>query len=187
MVGGAAVDNSLRDLIKRYELPVFETYGMTETVSHIALKDLRTNDECFTTLEGVNIKQNKAGCLKIQSPSTLNKWVETNDIVEILSVKTFILKGRKDNIINSGGVKIQLEEVERLIKEQNPEMGDFFCYGVKDKTLGQKLVLVTENELVNPVFNLPKYHTPKAVLYIDKILRTPSGKIDKRKTIKKLL
>jgi len=186
LVGGAPVSEEIRAEIQYRNLPVFETYGMTETVSHIALKDLRTDDAFFTALPGVTLATDEHGCLKIQSPSTLDQWITTHDVVEMVSPEKFILKGRRDNIINSGGVKIQAEEVERAIAGAFPGLTGFFCYGLPDDTLGQRLVLVLEGDAPEPDLSrldLPRYHVPKEIIRVKEFARTPSGKTDKIKTI----
>lgn len=184
LVGGAAVSSTLKNKIKELHLPVFETYGMTETISHIAIKDLQEDMDYFTCLEGVTIDKDDADCLKIKSPSTLDQWIITQDVVEILSDNTFILKGRRDNIINSGGVKIQLEEVEKSIAQQLPSIGNFFAFSLPDEYLGQKLVLAVEGGKINlENLSLSKYLVPKEIFYLDAFEKTASGKIDKLKTI----
>lgn len=186
LVGGAAVSPALRATVQEHALPVYETYGMTETVSHIALKDLRTDDAHFTVLEGVQIDTDEDHCLRISSPSTGLEWIQTQDVVELLSPTQFRLLGRRGNIINSGGVKIQLEDVERRIAEAMPQLENFFCYGLPDDDLGQKLVLVLEGapfEINWDDLTFPKYHKPKDILFFPHFARTASGKIDKIKTI----
>lgn len=186
LAGGAPVAEETRQKIQELHLPVFETYGMTETISHIALKDLRTGESFFTALAGVNLATDKYNCLKIKSPSTLNQWITTHDVVEMVSPEKFILKGRRDNIINSGGVKIQAEEVERAIARTFPGLPDFFCYGLPDTVLGQRLVLVMEGEGPAPdlsLLDLPRYHIPKEIIRVTQFIKTLSGKTDKIKTI----
>lgn len=190
LVGGASVSSDIKKKVKELHLPVFETYGMTETVSHIAIKDLREESDFFTILEGVSIEKYESNCLKIKAPSTLDQWITTNDVVDLLSENTFVLKGRRDNIINSGGVKIQLEDVEKAIAENQPEIGNFFAFAVEDESLGQKLVLAVEGEKINlekVSDGLPKYHKPKEVFYLDEFIKTESGKINKLKTIENLI
>lgn len=186
LAGGAPVAQETRQKIQELHLPVFETYGMTETISHIALKDLRTEDRFFTALAGVSLATDEYNCLKIKSPSTLNQWITTHDVVEMISPEKFLLKGRRDNIINSGGVKIQAEEVEQVIAKTFPGIADFFCYGLPDPVLGQRLVLVLEGEGTPPdlsLLDLPRYHIPKEIIRVTQFIKTLSGKTDKIKTI----
>jgi O-succinylbenzoic acid--CoA ligase len=192
LVGGAAMNAELKAKIIELYLPVYETYGMTETISHIAIKNIRLEEDAFKTLEGVEIKLNELGCLMVKSPSTDFEWITTNDIVEIIDNKTFKLIGRFDNIINSGGVKIQLEEIERKIGEQFKIESRYFCYGILDEKLGQKLILIVESkekliskEQLSTI--LSKFEVPKEIYFVEKFSETSSSKVDKRKTIDEIL
>ena len=103
--------------------------------------------------------------------------------------------GRFDNIINSGGVKIQLEKVEKIV-ENHIQNSRFFAFGINDLALGQKLVLVIEAdffseknkvELLQKLKeNLSKYEIPKQIFTVEKFSETPTDKIDKKTTIKRL-
>lgn len=200
IVGGAAVNLALQDQIKQLKVPTFATYGMTETVSHIAIKKLNgipQNTDEFEVLSGVEIKTDQRSCLAIKAAASNHEWIFTNDVVELTEGKKFKIVGRYDNIINSGGVKIQLEEVEKqLLAIPNAESDDwilskrFFAWGIPDDNLGQKLVIFVENKEVLPetkeLFlkkiqeNLPKYKSPKEIYFVNEFLETPTGKIDKR-------
>jgi o-succinylbenzoate---CoA ligase len=197
IVGGAAVNEVLENKIQKLNVPVYSTYGMTETVSHIAVKRLNGENKSdnFSVLEGVKIGIDERNCLNIVAESSNNQLIQTNDIVEIINENEFQLIGRFDNIINSGGVKIQLEKVEKLIENEikifNPKR--FFAYGILDEKLGQKLVLFVEGEIpsehlkntflknINSV--LSKYEIPKEIYFIAKFIELPTGKIDKKAII----
>jgi o-succinylbenzoate---CoA ligase len=197
IVGGAAVNEVLEQKIQQLNVPVFSTYGMTETVSHIAVRRLNGNNksENFKVLEGVIIGIDNRNCLNIISKSSNNALVQTNDIIEIISEKEFRLIGRFDNIINSGGVKIQLEKVEKAIEKEiqifNPKR--YFAYGIPDEKLGQKLVLVVETDILDENLKelflskikliLPKYEIPKEIIFIKSFQETPTGKVDKKATL----
>jgi o-succinylbenzoate---CoA ligase len=201
IVGGAAVNEVLEQKIQRLTVPVFSTYGMTETVSHIAIRRLNGENKSgnFHVLDGVKIEIDNRNCLNIISESSNNKLVQTNDIVETISEKEFRLIGRFDNIINSGGVKIQLEKVEKAIEKEiqifNPKR--YFAYGIPDEKLGQKLVLVVETDIFEGNLKelilskikliLPKYEIPKEIIFIKSFQETPSGKIDKKATLRTFL
>jgi o-succinylbenzoate---CoA ligase len=198
IVGGAAVNEVLKQKNQQLNVPVFSTYGMTETVSHIAVRRLNGNSksENFKVLADVKIGIDERNCLNIISASSNNELVQTNDIVEIISEKEFKLIGRFDNIINSGGVKIQLEKVEKAIEKEiqifNPKR--YFAYGIADEKLGQKLVLVVETEIsdvnLKEIFLskikliLPKYEIPKEIIFINSFLETPTGKVDKKANLR---
>jgi o-succinylbenzoate---CoA ligase len=197
IVGGAAVNEVLEDKIQKLEVPVYCTYGMTETVSHIAIKRLNSinKNDNFQVLEGVKIGIDQRNCLNIIAEASNNELVQTNDIVEIINQKEFKLIGRFDNIINSGGVKIQLENIEKLIENEikilNPKR--YFTYGISDEKLGQKLVLFVEGKEVNQELKntflknissiLSKYEIPKEIYFIEKFVELLTGKIDKKATM----
>src|SRR5690606_18740842 len=125
---------------------VYQTYGMTETVSHIALANLKSpGPMVYQTLPGVSIRQADDKRLEIAAPMANNDWIITNDIVEILSPISFIWKGRADFTINSGGLKIQPEEVESLISDSIQLLFPsrrFFIGSKEDDQLGEKLILI---------------------------------------------
>ena len=197
IVGGAAVNDVLGHKILKLYVPVYSTYGMTETVSHIAVKRLNGENKSdnFSILEGVKIGIDERNCLNIIAEASNNDLIQTNDIVEIINEKEFKLIGRFDNIINSGGVKIQLEKVEKLIENEieilNPKR--YFAYGILDEKLGQKLVLFVEGEIPNEQLKntfltnikpfLSKYEMPKEIYFIKKFMELPTGKIDKKAVI----
>jgi O-succinylbenzoic acid--CoA ligase len=196
IIGGAACSDALIEALDQIHSPVFATYGMTETVTHIALQRLNgfEKSKYFKVLNGVEIKQLPNETIAIKSKSTDNIWVETNDIVEMLSDTEFKLIGRIDNTINSGGVKIQLEILEAKIQKIIDKNVRFFLFGLDDSKLGKKLCLVIEsnNETqleylkVELREKLSKFEVPKEYYMIDKFIETPTSKIDKKKTINEL-
>lgn len=196
IIGGAACSEALIEALDQVHSPLFATYGMTETVTHIALQRLNgvEKSEYFKVLNGVEIKQLPNETIAIKSKSTDNIWVETNDIVEILSDTEFKLIGRIDNTINSGGVKIQLEILEAKIQKILTKNLRFFLFGLDDPRLGKKLCMVLETSDVAFLEHLkkelreklPKFEIPKEYFLIDKFIETPTSKIDKKKTINEL-
>ncbi len=201
ILGGAPVSHELKMLIRdKLSTKVYETYGMTETVSHIALKQLNTIEENFCVLPNTRIALDSRGCLKIQSPVTNNEWIQTNDLADILDEKHFIWKGRIDNVINSGGIKIQLEEVEQDIEVLLHNKGAshrFFLFPQEDQVLGEQLEMViettsnkqfTDYDYIETVIktSLDKFKAPKKIHYIDYFAETGSGKIDRFNTIQLL-
>ena len=194
IVGGAAVNGELSIKIQKLKATVVSTYGMTETVSHIAIKQLNGtgNNDNFKVLKGVKIGIDERNCLNILAKASNNELVQTNDIVEVVNENEFKLIGRFDNIINSGGVKIQLEKVEKLIENEIKLLSPkrYFVYGMPDEKLGQKLVLFVEGENVNMEIKnaflqntksiLSKYEVPKMIYFVEKFTETSTGKIDKK-------
>lgn len=193
LLGGAPVSPSLMAQIIQLQAPVYHTYGMTETVSHIALQRLN-GPEAQSSLQtihpSIKIAQDARGCLLIQGPITHEQEIATNDLVEILDERHFRILGRIDNVVNSGGIKIQLEALDQSIQEIFAAEGILArCYtvGVADELLGQKIVLMIEDaplaqaqqEMLQKLLEerLPKYHAPKALVFQPTFQETDSGKV----------
>ncbi|MFO8148055.1 MAG: AMP-binding protein, partial [Gillisia sp.] len=144
IVGGGAVSPSLQKMVQGVKTKVYETFGMTETVSHIAAKRLNPGKKkskpiAFKVLPDISISTDDRGCLVIKAPKVASDVLVTNDVVEILTYKKFIWKGRYDNVINSGGIKLYPEEIERKLNKIIKRR--FFVTGMPDDALGEKLVL----------------------------------------------
>ena len=180
LLGGASVPNSLR---KDYFFPVFETYGMTETVSHIAFRTW--NKVHFQTFPGVQIGQNDEDCLLICAPVTNHKWIETRDVVELQTQGQFILKGRLDRVINSGGLKLEPEKIEAVY--QSITSLPLFVAGIPDGFWGQKLVLFLESSspisITLETELLRSVEIPKEIICLPAFIKTTSAKIDTAKTV----
>ena len=188
IIGGAAVSETLKRKLKGSSTQVFETYGMTETITHIAIKSIE--ETYFRVLSDVHIKKDARDCLVIDAPKIADNEIVTNDVVELVSKSQFKLLGRFDNIINSGGVKLIPEEIER--KLSGLISNRFFVAGIPDESLGQKLVLYVEGKVQDGFADkikhsrlLGKFEVPKKVVFIDEFVETGSGKIDRAKTLLK--
>lgn len=186
LIGGAAISPIQESKLLPLELPIFATYGMTETITHVAIRKL--GRAYFETLKGVEIEQSAKQTLRLKAPSTNNKWVVTNDIVTISEEgKSFKLLGRADNVINSGGVKLQIEEIEEKIKRISKV--ELFCFGLPDSKLGTKLCcayLKSTNTILSKELlkgKMTKFEVPKVFFALENFKYTNSGKIDKLKTI----
>lgn len=184
IVGGAAVSEKVAYVLDLSSVKAFETYGMTETISHIALR--RINGDCkdryFTPLKGVNIELNSEGALVISDDVTLDDVITTNDLAEITQDSHFTIKGRADNIINSGGVKISPEEVERIIAPLLPM--EFAISWKVDARLGQKMVLVVESLvdtdlLVKINALLSKYQQINECVVLEHFPKTETNKLNR--------
>ena len=193
IVGGGRVSNAIIELIKDIKPNIYETYGMTETVSHIAVKKLNNfsgsqDENFFKTLPEIKVSQDERGCLVIDAPKLSDTKIITNDIVSIKSDSTFEWLGRFDNVVNSGGIKLFPEQIES--KLQDKIKGEFFIASKQDDTLGEKLILVIEgdkNSLDTTIFNsLDKFEKPKEIFYVSKFKETTSGKIHRKKTLEAL-
>ncbi len=199
LIGGAPSSDVLRSKLRQWPGNFFQTFGMTETVSHIAMADLKSKGPLlYKTLPGVKIDTDAHGRLCISSPTGINPVIFTNDIVEIISENEFIWKGRTDFVINSGGFKILIEEleaeIERVWQGKNP-YPNFFIEKAADDLLGEKVVLILEGGVTQKQLrhllsllkaNLHPYKMPKEVLQVDNFILTPSGKVNRAKTTEKL-
>ncbi|SIQ16949.1 O-succinylbenzoic acid--CoA ligase [Chryseobacterium sp. RU37D] len=200
IIGGAAVSENLKTKILdklttiNQQLPTkaFETYGMSETLSHIALKQIAPwLENYFTVFENIAISTDERGCLKVFAPDLNNKVLQTNDLVEIkpsdspqIGNRQFRFLGRIDNVINSGGAKIFPEELESLVKKEISNEVVFL--GKNDENFGQKLIIVIEGEesqeLIDKISIIPfekSFHKPKEIIFTNKIPRTPNGKVNR--------
>ncbi len=191
IIGGAAVSENLKKKISQTFKPsnpqtqIFETYGMSETLSHIGLKQIFPQaEEYFTVLENVEISKDERGCLRIFAPNLNDEVLQTNDLVEINNKKQFKFLGRIDNVINSGGAKIFPEQLEALVKKEIPN--EVVFVGIDDESLGQKLITVIEgsesefiNQKLSTISYQQKFHRPKKIIFIEKIPRTPNGKVNR--------
>jgi O-succinylbenzoic acid--CoA ligase len=184
IIGGGAIDDSLAAELKDFPNHIWSTYGMTETLSHIALRRLNGPEasEWYTPFPSVHLSLSDEGCLIIDAPEVCPEPLITNDIAE-LSTRQFRILGRKDNVICSGGLKIQAEELERQLR---PHMSAPFVISKRaDEKFGEIVVLITEGSpsdartICERI--LPKYHQPKAYLHIDQIPLTETGKIARHK------
>lgn len=187
IIGGSEVNSKLKEKLQNSSSAIFETYGMTETVSHIAMKRIENN--YFEALPNVDFSTDTRNCLVINASKVTASRIITNDLVELISDKKFIWKGRFDNVINSGGVKLFPEEIESKLQERIPKR--FFIGSQEDKKLGQKVILVIESDIdlnlsANIFENLSKYETPKNVYYIDEFTETSTNKINRKATLQKI-
>ncbi|WP_291868573.1 AMP-binding protein [Maribacter sp.] len=190
IIGGAPMSKNLKDKLQGIKTQVFETYGMTETITHIALKKINSSSaNVFTTLAGVVVSKDERDCMVINAPRISDAPIITNDIIELLSKTEFTWLGRYDSIINSGGIKLIPEQIEEKLAKVIEDR--FFVTGIPDDILGQKLVLIIESKTENPdilahvqsIKGLDKYERPKEVLFLKAFIETTSGKINRKKTI----
>lgn len=197
IVGGGAISNNLEQDLQTTNCQVWSTYGMTETITHVALKKINGEgaSSFFKTLTGVTILQDDRSCLIIDAPHLSNERVITNDVIEITSPNTFKWLGRWDNIINSGGVKINPEELETLFS--NYISRPFIISSIPDNVLENKLILMIEDntwkkESVDQLLNqlkkvTSKYKVPKEVFFLPQFVVTKNGKVQRKKTLDLLL
>ncbi|MFT6868166.1 MAG: O-succinylbenzoic acid--CoA ligase [Cyclobacteriaceae bacterium] len=189
IIGGAPMNEKDIQLLKKIpKTRFFHSYGMTETASHFALRELKTQTQ-FETLGDISISTDELNRLKVKGTVTENKWLQTTDLVEITDSKHFIWKGRADHVINSGGVKVSAEEVESVL--QNQISVPFFVAGIPDQKLGEKIVLIIESndKLSHNQLNfegLDKYAVPKEHILLNAFVYTATGKINRSETLQKI-
>lgn len=206
IIGGGAVDNELLDKLSEVSTCCYSTYGMTETVSHVALKKLNGADKSdnYNGLGDVCFSTDSRGCLVIDAPDILEERLVTNDVVELVNDVEFKWLGRFDNVINSGGIKLMPEQLERKLSERQ-EGGAveilkrlaetrFFFSGLPDARLENKLVMVIEGERwdMNSQKELQicmkqllgKYEQPREILFVPSFAETQTGKVNRIESLK---
>ncbi len=199
LLGGGPIDDALNRAVEQLSVPVYHTYGMTETATHVALRRLNgpARSDAFVPLPGVELSLDDRGCLAIRGPMTAGAWLQTNDIVDLRGDGSFLWLGRWDNVINSGGVKIQIEQVEAVVAACQARRGElawagrrFAVAGLPDARLGQVVTLVLEGAaLAVPAeaaiqdalrVELDRFALPRRFAYVPALPQTPTGKIDRK-------
>lgn len=185
IIGGGAIDDALASELRLFPNAVWSTYGMTETLSHIALRSLSGPEatEWYTPLQGVGVSLTADGCLIVDAPHVCPEPLVTNDMALLRDdspTSAFRILGRKDNVICSGGVKIMAEEVERLLR---PYMRvPYIITKAPDNKYGEQVVLLAEglsdaSALLSVCRQvLPKYSVPRRVVNVDRLPLTATGK-----------
>jgi O-succinylbenzoic acid--CoA ligase len=189
IIGGAAIPSSLTARLQDVETPIWETYGMTETLSHIALRKVNGahKSNWFTPLSGVDVSLDERGCLCVSVDGITSGTLVSNDCVAFNDHGQFQLKGRADNVINSGGIKVFPEELEQRIHPWVYQ--PFVVSALPDPTLGEKVVLVIEGdafETANLLHELSQkldYQKPREIRFLKQLPRTATGKV-KRNEVK---
>ena len=191
IVGGGVVSNDLISAIQNISTKVFATYGMTETITHIAVKKLNNlslraeSRSLYKTLPNVLLSQDDRNCLIIEAPKVTSEVIITNDVVRLISETEFEWLGRYDNVINSGGIKLHPEKIEEKLSVIIDQR--FFVAGIKDEVLGEKLILVIEGlerKIDFPKLNtLSKFEIPKTVCFVKEFIETETKKIQRKKTL----
>ena len=206
IVGGGIVSEELEKQIQNVSTAIFATFGMTETITHIAVKKLNQiqnatssviENSHYHALPNVSISKDQRDCLVINAPKVSSNKIITNDVIELISDKEFSWLGRYDNVINSGGIKLHPEEIEKKLSQVISQR--FFVAGIADEILGEKLILVIEENITSnsvkksllkeielnllEVKSLSKYETPKAIYFVEQFLETETKKIQRSKTL----
>ncbi len=197
IIGGAAISHSLKEKIQKGSCAIYATYGMTETISHIALQRLngKNHQNYFEPFPTINLRLDNRGCLCIKA-SYLNEEIITNDLVELVEERKFKWLGRIDNVINSGGIKVLPEKVESILEgilDSFQIKNTFFITGLADEKFGNKVILVVEGIAFNKEIQkeilikasqmLSKYELPKEFIFIPNFKETTTGKVNRSATL----
>lgn len=196
IIGGGAVSSDLNAKIQSLTNSFYATFGMTETLSHVALQKLNGpgKSEYFEALKGVDFTVDDRGCLVIHAKHLSGEAVVTNDLVNLLSSSRFVWLGRWDNIINTGGIKLIPEVAEQHISKAFNSLGlsnRYFIASVPHDTLGEEAVLVIEGSVAQEAeesllkeltSSLEKYKAPRRILYAPRFELTTMGKVKRKET-----
>lgn len=197
LIGGGPIPDHLQEKLRGYSTRIFHTYGMTETLTHVAMR--RVNHEAYESdyrvLPGVHLSQDERGCLVIDAPAIAENPVITHDLVSLTGPGRFRWLGRQDFVVNSGGIKLIPEQIEEVI---GPFLAQRFFVGpLPDPVLGQKLVLILEGtlpteETLQEIYQairqqLGPFHVPKSTYALDRLDETPTSKILRDKNLERLI
>lgn len=182
IIGGGAVSDQLAAELRQLPNAVWSTYGMTETLSHIALRRLNGEgaSEWYVPFDGVGVSLDSSGCLVIDAPAVCAEPLATNDIAEIApDGRRFRIRGRRDNVVCSGGIKLQIEEIEAHLKPYVDV--PFLITKRPDERLGETVVMLAESDDVEQLREvcrrmLSKYEVPRLFVHVDAIPLTATGK-----------
>lgn len=192
IIGGGILPEKLEERLTGFRNNIYVTFGMTETISHFALR--KVGQPSYQTISSaIKITASEAGNLILDIPYLGIRQLKTNDIVEIINPHTFRWLGRADFVINSGGIKLHPEQIEQKIAQFYITDGtDFFVFGLPDERFGQIVCLVVESDSnltdinTNSWTKLGQYEIPRRIFLLKKIAKTPTGKINRLESLKKL-
>lgn len=197
IIGGGKVDAQLQEKLQAISTQCFATYGMTETITHVAIKKLNgvEQTEYFEGLNNIQFSQDERDCLVIDAPRLSAEKVITNDIIHLKNNYQFEWLGRFDNVINTGGVKVFPEKIESKLEKLIAER--FFITSIPDKKLENKVILIIEREQWTKEKEkvlelalkqvLTKFERPKNIYFLTKFAETPTKKIQRNRTKEKLI
>lgn len=185
IVGGGEIHSELRKKLSSLSSRVYATYGMTETCSHVALSRISETPQPFRALPPVTFEQDERNCLVINTPQFSFEKLATNDIVDLIDNTTFYWRGRFDNVINTGGIKVFPEEIERLISPMIDRR--FYITSSPSEKWGQEVIIKIEGEPMSKTEQdelmakmsivLSAYQRPKGMIFLHKFTETATGKV----------
>lgn len=193
IIGGGTVPRKLEEQLQSISTDIFATYGMTETISHIAVRPINGKEKSviFSALPKVDFMLTENGCLQINAPEISGEIVITNDVVELVSPTSFKFIGRIDNVINTGGVKVHPEAVEEKLSRHIIQ--PFFIASENDNALGERVILIVESEKqlrledYSEAFKtLSAYEKPKKIYALPQFIYTETGKVKRAEVLKKI-
>lgn len=185
LIGGSPIDPTMTEQLFDYKSNIFQSFGMTETATHVALRPLNHTEtiQPYKAIPGVFFETDNRNCLLINAPHLSNTPIVTNDIVELIDNTQFYWKGRFDFVVNTGGIKVFPEEIEKKIYKilKFP----FYIAGKPDEELGEKIVIIVQSENYDDYLNhekeikmlLSKYETPRDIIKVKKIRFSENGKV----------
>ena len=193
LIGGGVIYKNLEKQLNTMSTNFFSSFGMTETLSHVAIKTLNgpNKSDTYKALNGISLTTDERGCLKIKAQNLLNKEITTNDIVNLISSSEFKWLGRYDHVINSAGIKLFPEIIEEKLSPHIKE--PFFLIGIPDEHLGEKMILLIESKTnseeqkkkisakIGPY--LEKFQFPREIIILTKFKRTLTGKIQRKASL----
>lgn len=185
LLGGSAIPAPLEQELQELPTRCFSSYAMTETATHIALRELSAQqDGYYHCLDGIQVRLNENGCLRIEMPGLENGFLQTTDLAELRNNKTFRILGRADHRIISGGLKFSPEELEKKL-EKSISL-PFYISSKTNPSLGRQLVLVAQADETPALISriqescqrqLDRYEQPREIIFVKELPRTPNGKI----------
>ncbi|WP_185857105.1 AMP-binding protein [Blattabacterium cuenoti] len=195
LIGGYSISNFLEKKLQNISTICYATYGMTETFGHIAIKKINGLNKSvfYESFQDITLSVDSRNCLGVFSSCCMDSFVQTNDIVHIISKNTFTWIGRYDNVINSGGIKIIPELIEKEISFFIPYEKRFFISSIPDKILGEKIILIIEGNpfplhIPDTIFNgKKKFYKPKNIFFISHFTKNLLDKFNRKEIIKKLI
>lgn len=185
IIGGAQLSDDRRAALISAGFNAYETYGMTETCSHVALK--RVDENYFKAIGDVTFNVDERHCLVANVPSMSIKRVATNDVVELIDSTSFKWIGRFDNVINTGGIKVHPEQLEKTIRNVIGNDYEFYIMGAPDEKWGQIVTMViaspddVADEMAEKLADVLDHKImPKKIIAVDKLERTSNGKLKRQ-------
>lgn len=193
LIGGAGIHPELENKLRNLPCEVFHSYAMTETLTHVALRNISEKQKNYQALPGITFEVDGNDCLKVNDLMLQIYNLQTNDIVRLEGDRSLKWIGRQDLVINTGGIKVQIESLEidiQRVLSKNAIKVPFCVAAQPDAILSNRIVLLIEaeeetfeEEELSQLLKskLPKYYDPKLILKVPEIFYTSTGKINRIK------